>query len=132
MQIHECVSFLVVENNKVLLEKRSILKVCEPGIINIPGGHVEAGESQIETLFRELNEELNIKPKSYIFLCSLYHPTSELQLIHYYVISAWSGEVQSLEADEVCWYDIDQAPLAIRADRVALSEYKRLSSWLLT
>lgn len=126
MEVHECVSFLVIDNDNILLEKRSMLKESDPGLITIPGGHIEQGECHIDALLREMTEELEIEPKSFVFLCSLYHPTSELQLIHYYVVSSWSGEIKALEADEVSWYQVEQAPVAIEADRIALSEYLRL------
>jgi 8-oxo-dGTP diphosphatase len=126
MEIHECVSFLLVDSGKVLLEKRSILKESDPGLITIPGGHIEQGESHTDALVRELEEELGIQPKSFGFLCSLYHITTELQLIHYYVVTSWSGEMKVLEADEISWYQINQAPVGIEADQVALSEYSRI------
>ncbi|WP_104025822.1 NUDIX hydrolase [Vibrio hyugaensis] len=126
MEVHECVSFILVINNTVLLETRTKEKVSDPGAIAIPGGHMEMGETQHETLYRELEEELNIKPTSFVYLCSLYHPTSELQLIHYYIVKNWLGTIDSLEAESVDWYSILNAPVATQADRIALSEYERL------
>ncbi|GLR04817.1 NUDIX hydrolase [Vibrio hyugaensis] len=126
MEVHECVSFILVRNNTVLLETRTKEKVSDPGAIAIPGGHMEMGETQHETLYRELEEELNIKPTSFVYLCSLYHPTSELQLIHYYIVKNWLGTIDSLEAESVDWYSILNAPVATQADRIALSEYERL------
>ncbi|WCE29340.1 NUDIX hydrolase [Vibrio sp. SCSIO 43137] len=130
MDVYPCVSFLVIDQDRILLETRSADKVSDPGAINIPGGHMEKGESQQETLFRELEEELTIKPVSYTYLCSLYHPTSELQLIHYYLVSEWQGNIRAQEAEEVNWYPIQNAPLAIEADKVALAEFQRLQNHL--
>lgn len=130
MEVHECVSFILVKGDQVLLETRSKDKDSDPGMIAIPGGHVEKGESQPMTLLRELDEELNIKPQRYGYLCSLYHPTKELQLLHYYVVTDWVGDIQSLEAESVNWYPIINAPVATEVDRIALSEYQRLQSVL--
>lgn len=130
MEVYPCVSFLVIDQDRILLETRSADKASDPGVINIPGGHMEKGESQQETLFRELEEELAIKPVEYSYLCSLYHPTSELQLIHYYLVTLWQGNIQAQEAEEVNWYPIQNAPLAIEADKVALAEFQRLQSHL--
>lgn len=127
MEVFECVSFLVIRDNHILLEKRSKQKKSDPNTVNIPGGHMELGESQSETLFRELQEELTIKPTSFKYLCSLYHPTSELQLIHYYVVSSWIGKIEAQEADEVIWFDLNHAPVDIEADKIAISEYFRLN-----
>jgi len=126
MDVHECVSFILVKHNKVLLEKRSMSKKTDPGLITIPGGHIEAGESQEQTLYRELKEELDIVPNSFYFLCSLYHPTVELQLIHYYIVESWSGEIKSLEADDVNWYKMDGTLELVEADDIAINEYGRV------
>lgn len=128
MKVHPCVSFLLIKDNAVLLEKRSMSKDSDPGLITIPGGHIEAGESQEQALFRELEEELTVKPLSTTYLCSLYHPTTELQLIHYYVVTRWQGEIKAIEADEVFWRSIKGCELDIAADQIAVKEYLRLLS----
>ncbi|EOX4792189.1 NUDIX hydrolase [Vibrio alginolyticus] len=124
--IHECVSFLILQNDKILLEKRSEQKETDPGLIAIPGGHIEGNETNVQALIRELKEELNIEPVSHQYICSLYHPTKELQLIHYFVVKSWQGEMITLEADEVGWYPLENAPIGIEADKVALLEFQRL------
>jgi len=132
MKVHPCVSFLLIKRDQVLLERRSLTKSSDPGLITIPGGHIEMGESQEEALYREIGEELKVEPLSSTYLCSLYHPTTELQLIHYYIISSWQGEIQAIEADEVFWRSIKVGGLDIAADRFALQEYQRLSAFLLS
>ncbi len=130
MEVFECVSFILLKDEKVLLEHRSKSKETDPGLIAIPGGHLEAGETQQQALYRELKEELDIIPKNAKYLCSLYHPTIELQLLHYYVITEWEGSILSLEADTVEWYGIDNAPVATEVDRIALSEIGRVGPYL--
>lgn len=132
MELHECVSFLLVDSGKVLLEKRSVSKETDPGAIAIPGGHIERGESRVQALIRELKEELDITPITHQYLCSLYHPTGELQLIHYYAINSWKGDIRVLEADEVAWHPIVSASVVLEADKVALSEYQRLHPHLIS
>ncbi len=127
MRVHECVSFLLVDADKVLLEKRTTSKEHDPGLIAIPGGHMEPGESQTETLVRELKEELDVVPASYHYLCSLYHPTTELQLIHYYVITRWQGRIAAYEAESVFWTPLVNAAPQVCSDRTALTEWQRLS-----
>jgi 8-oxo-dGTP pyrophosphatase MutT (NUDIX family) len=117
---------MLIDGDKILLEKRAKDKACDPDITAIPGGHMEAEESQPQTLIREVAEELNVVPEQYYHLCSLYHPTSELQLLHYYVVTRWQGNIISLEADAVYWSDLDLARVDTDADRVALGEYLRL------
>ncbi|OLQ73138.1 NTP pyrophosphohydrolase [Photobacterium proteolyticum] len=127
MKVSECVSFLLVDSNKVLLEKRAMSKATDPGLITIPGGHVEGNETREQALVRELQEELGLSPIKYTFLCTLYHPTAELQLIHYYIVDEWEGDIQTLEAEQVMWCNLNsKLPLGIDADKIALNEYTRL------
>ncbi|HAS6321570.1 NUDIX hydrolase [Vibrio vulnificus] len=126
--VHPCVSFLFIDQDKVLLEQRSKEKSCDPDMVAIPGGHMETGESQTETLLREIREELGVDTLTYHYLCSLYHPTSELQLLHYYVVTQWQGEIQSHEADTVFWSKVTDFAPATEADKTALKELLRLQA----
>jgi len=126
MDVYECISFLLVRDGQVLLETRAKDKETDPGLISIPGGHIEVGETQQQALVRELKEELDIAPDQYQYLCTLYHPTQELQLIHFYVITRWQGNIVSHEADAVNWYLLEHAPADTDADRLAIAEYLRV------
>ncbi|MDV6249995.1 NUDIX hydrolase [Vibrio sp. EA2] len=126
MRVHECVSFILVKDAQILLETRARDKETDPGAIAIPGGHMDLGEDQKQTLFRELKEELNAIPQSYVYLCSLYHPTTELQLIHYYIVTEWEGNLECYEAESVDWYTPNDPPVATEVDRIALKEFRRL------
>lgn len=95
-------SLLLIKEGSCLLERRSTTKASDPNIIAIPGGHIEAGENQAQALQREVQEELGVEATRSVYLCSLYHPTEfELQLLHYYVVDQWQGEIACHEADEV-------------------------------
>ncbi|WP_071196709.1 NUDIX domain-containing protein, partial [Vibrio cholerae] len=94
LPVAECVSFLLVKEGSCLLERRSATKASDPNIIAIPGGHIEAGENQAQALQREVQEGLGVDATRSVYLCSLYHPTEfELQLLHYYVVDQWQGEI---------------------------------------
>lgn len=51
---------LICKDNKILIAKRAATKKFLPNIYEIPGGHIEFGESIEEGLVREVKEELNI------------------------------------------------------------------------
>lgn len=127
MLVDECVSFMLIKNGKLLLEQRTNQAPDKAIVFNIPAGHIENNETHEQTLYRELLEELRVKPQSFTFLCSLYHPTSKLQLLHYYVVSEWQGVIEAMEAEQVKWFPIDKAPLSVDADKVALCEYLRIA-----
>ena len=92
----ECVSFMLIRDQQVLVEKRKLTKPVDPGAIAIPGGHMEDGESQEETLIREMWEELAVAPLEYRYVCSLLHRDSngDMEQIHYFAIEAWQGTIE--------------------------------------
>lgn len=125
----ECVSFMLVRDGQVLVERRKLTKPVDPGAIAIPGGHMENGESQEETLVREMQEELAVVPLEYGYICSLLHKDSnqEVEQIHYFAVEAWQGAIENHEAAELLWIPLHEpATIDLNADRVAVSEYLRL------
>ncbi|KDM93412.1 NUDIX domain-containing protein [Photobacterium galatheae] len=125
--VHDCVSFMLIRGEEILLEKRKLTKAVDPGLMAIPGGHVEAGETLEQALLREVEEELTVTPVRYFPLCTLYHPTLELQRLHYYVVTEWAGEITAQEAEAVIWTSLHETtPATIAADNIALAEYRRV------
>ncbi len=51
------VSALIVNNNKIFVQKRSISRKLFPNCWDVVGGHLEKGENIISTLSREIKEE---------------------------------------------------------------------------
>ena len=54
------VHMLIMDNNKVLLQKRKGSKLW-PGYYALPAGHINEGENQYDALIREAKEELDIE-----------------------------------------------------------------------
>ncbi|MFV2087964.1 NUDIX domain-containing protein [Micromonospora sp. LOL_021] len=59
--MHLVVCGALVENGAVLLVHRSPNRRAYPDLWDLPGGHVEAGESELQALAREMHEELGIR-----------------------------------------------------------------------
>lgn len=128
-ELSPCVSFILLRNDQLLLEKRRADKTVDPGLIMIPGGHMEEGESQWQTLLRETAEELAITPTRASYVCSLIHRTTENQLLHYYLVHEWQGEICAQEAESVFWSPLATVNELINGtDSLALGEALRLYS----
>ena len=125
---YDCVGFLLVRDGRMLLERRAMDKDLDPGKITIPGGHVDAGETEPQALERELMEELGVRAADPRWFCALvFHTGEETQRIHYYLITEWEGEIQSFEAAEVFWHPTDDpAILDLHVDQAALAEARRI------
>ena len=117
-----CASFILFQNDRILVEKRELTKKTDPGKVAIPGGHVENGETIEAACIREMMEELNVKPNNLEFLTKELHNNGYyFENIHYFVCTSWEGEIKSLEAEQVYWVDVnDVGVLDLEADRAAM------------
>lgn len=58
--MHVVVTGALVENGAVMLVHRRPTKRVYPDVWDLPGGQVEAGESELQALAREMHEELGV------------------------------------------------------------------------
>ncbi len=122
----DCVAFMLIGGHAVLAEKRREARSHLPGIISIPGGHLEPGESIEDALFREAREELGIALESPTYVCSLLHRAQELRKLHYWSITRWQGEITPHEADSLVWIGMTNlGALDLEVDRVAVRQWLR-------
>ena len=95
-------------------------KATDPGIVSIPGGHVEEGETHFEACQRELKEELNLDCTQFSFITKkMWKTPIENQLIHYYICENWSGETMCNEAEEIFYIktsEINQLDIELERD----------------
>ena len=80
----------IVDKNKILLIHR--FRKGEEYFV-LPGGHVEPGESEEETLIRELKEETNLDIKIDKKLWSLISPYNN-SLHHFFLVTKFSGKLK--------------------------------------
>ena len=67
MKTVDVVVGIIFKGKKFLIEKRKLNEKRDPGIVCLPGGHVELNESRKHALKREMKEELGIKVKKLKF-----------------------------------------------------------------
>lgn len=110
----------IIKNNKILLQKRQNTGYCD-GMYCLPGGHVENGETQIEALIRELNEELNLYEisSSNFDVFKIIERTSTNKNLHY--IDFIFKNNKSVNYDQIInnepnkcekleWFELDELP----------------------
>lgn len=98
----------------MLLVHRSPTRADFPNVWDLPGGHIEAGESTEQAIMRELHEELDIfvhpahvetiarpliaTPNLHVAACRIHH---------------WQGEPVNAcpaEHDQIDWFTLDDLP----------------------
>ncbi|MBV8665996.1 MAG: NUDIX domain-containing protein [Burkholderiaceae bacterium] len=101
--IDVAVGILMKPNGDVLLAQRPDGKPYA-GYWEFPGGKVEPGESILDALKREFEEELGVRILSADPWCGVEHvyPHAHVRL-HFYISGEWEGEPQSLEGQAFAW-----------------------------
>lgn len=97
------VGVILRHDGHVLLGSRPAGKPWE-GWWELPGGKIEAGETVLQALARELKEELDISvthAEPWVIYTHEY-PKNTVRL-HFYRIHNWQGEPRGLEGQEIKW-----------------------------
>ena len=121
------VAAVLVRDGRVLLCLRSPRRRWSPCLWDLPGGHVERGESDPVALARELGEELGVTVAPAAIAASL----PEVRLVddevdmRVWVVRDWTGDAANAAPDEhdaVRWF----APAEVQALSLAHPEYRAL------
>ena len=100
-------------NGLMLLCHRRSDRTSWPDVWDLPGGHVDNGESIAEALVRELEEELGVQaePPEGTPWMTLRVGTVEINL---YLVDRWFGEPRNVaveEHDDIRWFEADDLKL---------------------
>jgi len=104
------VAALVRDGTRVLMSRRRADQPM-PGLWEFPGGKVEPGESPIEALEREVNEELGCAVAVGRIHEVVFHPYGDFDLyMLVYEAGITSGTPRPVQVAEVAWIEAARLP----------------------
>ena len=104
------VGILIDGAGRVLVTRRAP-DAHQGGLWEFPGGKVEADETLLEALTRELREELGVSVEAAEALMVLEHDYGDKQVrLDVHRVTRWSGEPRGLEGQPLAW----QPPAQLR------------------
>ena len=102
-RIHVIAAVIRDEQNRILIAKRPD-HVHQGGLWEFPGGKLEADETRLEGLTRELHEELGIQVTEARPLLDIRHdyPDKSVRL-DVWLVTRFEGQAHGAEGQPVCW-----------------------------
>lgn len=114
--MHEIVTGALVREGRVLLVHRHPDRHAYPNVWDLPGGHIETGETEPVALAREMREELGVRiaTGSATPLCRLTAGHGE-ESVHLsaWLVGEWEGTPANVapdEHDEIGWFRPEELP----------------------
>ncbi|MFX0066560.1 MAG: NUDIX hydrolase [Candidatus Hermodarchaeota archaeon] len=109
-----CAAGILLKKGKILLGKRSADLKFYPNVWDLIGGHCKGNETPEQTLLRELQEEIGVRPTKFVHLEVLYELNSEIYgdyEYHIYLVTSWIGSPRNAsdEHSELNWFNINEA-----------------------
>jgi len=106
--ISVAIALIKNENGEILLCKRTPLSTF-PNKWEFPGGKSEENELPIQTLYREIYEELSIIPDnpSFYHSSTYSYPNSICVHLSFFKILSWQGTLQNNIWSEIQWVPIN-------------------------
>ena len=101
----EVVAVALVDQGRQVLMQRRRADRQHGGLWEFPGGKLEAGETAVSGLIREIEEELGIALKADVLvrLDQAEDPESGI-VITLYTCLEWAGEPHCLDAEQMAWF----------------------------
>jgi 8-oxo-dGTP diphosphatase len=106
----------LLRERRVLLVHRRPDKHARPDVWDLPGGLIEAGETELGALTRELQEELGVRiaTDSASHLCRrTAGPAEKAALLSAWLVHDWRGTPANVapdEHDDIGWFGLEELP----------------------
>ncbi|HXQ35332.1 MAG TPA: NUDIX domain-containing protein [Anaerolineales bacterium] len=117
--VHHIVAAFIIQSDRILLGRRSPDREFYPNVWDVFGGHIEPGEQPVQTLVREVQEELNITPTRWMALETITESVPEYDdrpaydlIVYFYCVTSWSGTPVNLQPHEhttIEWFSYAEA-----------------------
>jgi len=117
--VHRLVAALILQGDRILLGKRSAGRAFFPNVWDVFGGHIELAEQPLQTLIRELREELDIMPTRWMELETIRESVPERDnkpshdlFVHFYCVPGWTGKPINRQPEEhsvIQWFSYAEA-----------------------
>ena len=112
MNAELCNMCMVMDNEGRVLVQERLPKPTNPWCgLTFPGGHLEQGESLVESTIREMYEEtgLTVSNLKFCGIVQWFNPTTELQYIVFlFKTNTFSGTLKDSAEGKVRWMSLDE------------------------
>jgi|TARA_B110000444_G_scaffold182702_1_gene171581 8-oxo-dGTP diphosphatase len=107
-RVHVVIGLILGSNDKILISKRK-KHLFQGGLWEFPGGKVEAGESSLDALRREIKEELGIFiiDSTPFMKFDFDYPEKQI-FMDVWVVKKFSGDATGNEGQVIVWVPIDK------------------------
>jgi 8-oxo-dGTP diphosphatase len=128
----EVVAAIVVDSKQRILMAQRATEQHQGGKWEFPGGKIEADETHMQALIRELQEEVGIQINQHT--CELFkavhHDYSDKQVsLYFYLVKGFSGTAKGLENQPILWVDAQELALMTIPDANHVIADALLNAW---